>query len=96
MFKKIRKINRLAESDNVKLLDELCNWIDTNINDQFGLKNLVDKTNLNNSDIQYLFEKYKQTTPMTYIRHKRNIVNKVSKPTNFIFLKLSNSNLRSL
>jgi len=95
MFK-IRKLNRLAESDNVKLLDELCNWIDTNINDQFGLKNLVDKTNLNNSDIQYLFEKYKQTTPMTYIRHKRDIVNKVSKPTNFIFLKLSNSYLRSL
>ena len=94
MFK-TRKLNRLAETDNVKLLDELCNWIDTNINDQFGLKDLVEKTNLKNSDLQYLFEKYKQTTPMTYIRHKRNILNKESKLTNFILLNHSNCKLRS-
>jgi transcriptional regulator GlxA family with amidase domain len=78
------KFNRLAEVENVKLLDDLCFWIDTNIDTKFGLKELVEKTNLCNSDLQYLFEKYKQTTPMTYIRHKRNIFNKVAKPTNFI------------
>jgi len=36
-----------------------------------GLQELVEKTQLNNIDIQYLFEKYKQTTAMTYIRRRR-------------------------
>lgn len=81
------KFNRLAEVENVKLLDDLCFWIDTNIDTKFGLKELIEKTNLSNSDLQYLFEKYKQTTPMTYIRDKRDIENKVAKPRNFIFSK---------
>jgi len=89
------KFNRLAEVENVKLLDDLCFWIDTNIDTKFGIKELVEKTNLSILDLQYLFEKYKQTTPMTYIRHKRDIFNKVAKPTNIILPKLSNSNIRS-
>ena len=79
----------------MKLLDDLCFWIDTNIDTKFGLKELIEKTNLSNSDLQYLFEKYKQTTPMTYIRDKRDIVNKVAKPRNFILPTLSDSNIRN-
>jgi len=73
---RLKKINRLTEVENRRLLDELCFWIDSHIDTKFGIKELVEKTNLSISDLQYLFEKYKQTTPMTYIRHKRNIFNK--------------------
>ena len=66
-----RKLNRLAEIDNIKLVDELCFWIDHNLDTVLGLNELVEKTKLPNTDIQYLFEKYKQTTPMTYIRKTR-------------------------
>lgn len=68
---KTSKLNRLAENDNIKLLDELCEWIDQNLNTALGLQELVERTQLNNIDIQYLFEKYKQTTAMTYIRRRR-------------------------
>ena len=66
-----RKLNTLAEADNKKLVDELCAWIDSNLDTALGLNELVEKTKLSNKDIQYLFEKFKQTTPMTYIREKR-------------------------
>ena len=66
-----RKLNPLAEADNKKLVDELCAWIDSNLDTALGLNELVEKTKLSNKDIQYLFEKFKQTTPMTYIRKKR-------------------------
>ena len=66
-----KKINRLADIDNIKLIDELCLWIDNNLDSVLGLNELVEKTMLSNTDIQYLFEKYKQITPMTYIRKKR-------------------------
>lgn len=66
-----RKFNRLAEIDNIKLIDEICLWIDNNLDNVIGLNELVEKTKLSNTDIQYLFEKYKQTTPMTYIRKTR-------------------------
>ena len=71
---KTSKLNRLAENDNIKLLDELCEWIDQNLDSVLGLQELVERTKLNNIDIQYLFEKYKQTSAMTYIR--RRIENK--------------------
>jgi transcriptional regulator GlxA family with amidase domain len=94
MFK-TRKLNRLAESDNVKLLDELCYWIDANINDPIGLNELVNKTNLKNSDLQYLFERYKQTTPMTYIRNKRESHFKNFKSISFIHTQRIYSNYKS-
>jgi transcriptional regulator GlxA family with amidase domain len=65
------KFNRLADIDNIKLIDELCLWIDNNLDTVLGLNELVKKSDLTNTDIQYLFEKYKHTTPMTYIRRMR-------------------------
>jgi transcriptional regulator GlxA family with amidase domain len=65
------KFNHLDNANNSKYLDELCAWIDENLGASLGLNELVAKTNLSNKDLQYLFEKYKQTTPMTYIRRTR-------------------------
>jgi len=65
------KFNTLAEDDRVKIVDELCIWIDQNLQATLGLRELVEKSQLSTLELQYLFEKYKQTTPMTYIRRKR-------------------------
>ena len=50
------------------MLNDLCVWIEKNIDTTLGMQELIDKTNLSSTDIQFLFERYKQTTPMTYIR----------------------------
>ena len=63
--------NPLAESKNKELLDELCIWIVSNLNNDIGLAELVAQSKLSNKDLQYLFEKFKHTTPMTYIRKLR-------------------------
>jgi len=70
LLKKI-KFNTLAEDDKVKIVEELCIWIDQNLQATLGLRELVEKSQLSTLELQYLFEKYKQTTPMTYIRRKR-------------------------
>lgn len=70
MFKKDKPIP-LNEADNRELVDDQCAWINENLDAPLGLNELIAKINLSSTDIQYLFEKYKQTTPMTYIRRIR-------------------------
>jgi transcriptional regulator GlxA family with amidase domain len=70
------KLNPLAEADNIRLLGELCVWIEKNIDTTLGIQELIEKTNLSSTDIQFLFERYKQTTPMTYVRKLRDARNK--------------------
>jgi len=69
----LKKINfdTLAENEKVKIITELCIWIDQNLHATLGLRELVEKSQLSTLELQSLFEKYKQTTPMTYIRMKR-------------------------
>lgn len=66
-----KKFNPLDQADNKKYLDELCVWIGENLEAPLGLHELITRTNLSSTDLQYLFEKYKQTTPMTYVRRTR-------------------------
>jgi len=66
-----KKFNPLDEADNKKYLDELCVWIGENLDAPLGLHELITRSNLSSTDLQYLFEKYKQTTPMTYVRRTR-------------------------
>ena len=77
-----RKFNLNAEADNQKLLAELCIWIEKNIETNIGWKELTTASGLTHSELQFLFGKYKQTTPMTYIRKQRE-ESKKAKP-NFI------------
>ena len=65
------KLNPSTEANNMKLLDDLCHWIDANLDKNIGLKELVEQSQLSSTDVQYLFDKYRQTTPMTYIRRLR-------------------------
>ena len=66
-----KKFNPLDQADNKKYLDELCVWIGEYLDTPLGLNELIARTNLSSTDLQYLFEKYKQTTPMTYVRRTR-------------------------
>ena len=72
-----RKFNPHEEADNQKLLAELCIWIEKNIEMNIGWKELTTASFLTHSDLQFLFGKYKHTTPMTYIRKQREDSKKV-------------------
>ena len=77
-----KQFSTLADADSPKLLAELCIWIDKNIETSIGWEELTTTSGLTHSELQFLFGKYKQTTPMTYIRKLREDSEKV-KP-NFI------------
>lgn len=71
------KFNPLADADNEKLLAELCLWIEKNIDTNIGWKELSSISKLTHTELQFLFGKYKQTTPMTYIRKQKEQNKKV-------------------
>ena len=71
------KFNPLADADNQKLLAELCLWIEKNIDKNIGWKELTSESQLTLTELQFLFGKYKQTTPMTYIRKQKEQSKKV-------------------
>lgn len=66
------KINPIEKDQNIKLLEDLRSWISVNLFRNIGLKELVEQSKLNSTDVMYLFERYLQTTPMTYIRKERD------------------------
>jgi len=63
-----------AETNNIKLIDDLCLWIAANLDQKIGLKEIVEQSQLSSTDVLYLFDKYRQTTPMTYIRKQREAI----------------------
>ena len=70
--------NPYAEDNNKQLLDELCVYISNNTHNNIGWTELVAQSKLSHTQLQYLFQKYFQTTPMTYIRKQREESNKVA------------------
>ena len=64
--------NPFAEANNKHLLDELCMYISNNLDsNNIGWTELVAQSNLSHTQLQFLFNKHLQTTPMTYIRKLR-------------------------
>jgi len=70
--------NPFAEDNNKQLLDELCIYISNNSHNNIGWTELVAQSKLSHTQLQYLFQKHLQTTPMTYIRKQREESNKVA------------------
>ena len=68
------KLEPSAETNNIKLIDDLCLWIAANLDQKIGLKEIVEQSQLSSTDVLYLFDKYRQTTPMTYIRKQREAI----------------------
>ena len=56
---------------NKEQFDELCTWIDEHIQEQIGWSELMRESGFDHLSIQSSFAKYKATTPMTYIRKRR-------------------------
>jgi AraC-like DNA-binding protein len=71
------KFNPLVDADNEILLAELCLWFEKNIDSNIGWKELSAISKLTHTELQFLFDKYKQTTPMTYIRKQKEQNKKV-------------------
>ena len=67
----MKKFNKLSDEDNKKLLDEICAWIDNNIETNIGWTELCKASELNHKELQILFDEYQHTSPMTYIRKRR-------------------------
>ena len=63
--------NPFAEDNNKQLFDELRIYIGNNIDSNIGWTELVAQSKLSHTQLQYLFQKHLQTTPMTYIRKQR-------------------------
>ncbi len=70
--------NPYAETRNKELLGELCIYISNNTHNNIGWTELVAQSKLSHTQLQYLFNKHLQTTPMTYIRKQREESKKVA------------------
>ena len=57
---------------NKEQFDELCTWIDEHIQEQIGWSEMMRESGFDHLSIQSSFAKYKATTPMTYIRKRRD------------------------
>jgi hypothetical protein len=64
-------LNHINQSFSQQQFEELCAWIDEHIHDQIGWSELMNETGLDHLSIQSSFAKYKATTPMTWIRKRR-------------------------
>lgn len=51
--------------------DDLCAWIDVQIDTPLGWQELMQHSGLDHQTINALFFKYASTTPMTWIRRRR-------------------------
>ena len=56
---------------NKEQFDELCSWVDEHVQEQIGWSELIRESGFDHLSIQSSFAKYKATTPMTYIRKRR-------------------------
>ncbi len=57
-----------------KQFDDLCIWIDAHVNEPIGWQQIMAQSGLDFQTLQALFFHYKSTTPMTWIRHRREAV----------------------
>jgi len=51
--------------------EDLCAWIDAQIDKPLGWQELMQRSGLDHQTIKALFFKYASTTPMTWIRQRR-------------------------
>ena len=54
-----------------QLFTELCKWIEAHLEETIGWQQLMAQSGLQYQTIQFLFYKHHSTTPMTWIRRRR-------------------------
>ncbi|MEI6601432.1 MAG: hypothetical protein WCN21_13205 [Comamonadaceae bacterium] len=68
----IRNRKSSAEAQK-KQFDELCVWIDAHVGEPIGWQQLMEQSGLDFQSLQTLFFQYESTTPMTWIRRRREV-----------------------
>jgi methylphosphotriester-DNA--protein-cysteine methyltransferase len=68
------------DADAKQQLDDLCHWIDAHLGEQIGWQELLVQSGLEYQTLQTLFFKHLDTTPMTWIRQRREAQVAVLKP----------------
>ena len=69
----IRNTLSSAEAQR-KQFDELCVWIDAHIGEPIGWQQMMVQSGLDFQTLQALFFHYQSTTPMTWIRRRREAI----------------------
>jgi methylphosphotriester-DNA--protein-cysteine methyltransferase len=67
----LSQVTHSQQGFNQEQFEQLCTWIDQHIQEQIGWSELMHASGFDHLSIQSSFAKYKATTPMTYIRKRR-------------------------
>ena len=67
----LTQVNHIQQGLSKDQFEQLCAWIDEHIQEQIGWSELIHESGFDHLSIQSSFAKYKATTPMTYIRKRR-------------------------
>ena len=67
----LSQVTHSQQGFNQEQFEKLCTWIDEHIQEQIGWSELMHESGFDHLSIQSSFAKYKATTPMTYIRKRR-------------------------
>jgi transcriptional regulator GlxA family with amidase domain len=59
------------DANATQQLDDLCRWIDAHLGEQIGWQELLVQSGLEYQALQTLFFKHLSTTPMAWIRQRR-------------------------
>lgn len=68
-----RKFKTILEQEQE--LAELCAWIDAHLHTDIGWQELMAQSHLDHQTINALFFRFQSTTPMTWIRRRRELRN---------------------
>ena len=91
-MKRASKYDNLLNPINQKKIDDLCQSISDNCDSPLGWEHLTKLSGFSHRELIGLFQIYKQTTPMAFIKHAR-LLRKIDSPVfpqNQLFPKLLN------
>ncbi|MDE2616137.1 MAG: helix-turn-helix transcriptional regulator [Burkholderiales bacterium] len=64
---------QVALSDHRQTFDELCTWIEAHLQEPIGWQELMAQSGLDHQTLNALFFKFLSTTPMAWIRKRREL-----------------------
>ncbi|GDX44621.1 hypothetical protein LBMAG23_15980 [Bacteroidota bacterium] len=76
-----KQLTHESTQKNHKTIDDLCLWIDMNINQQINWIDLINVSGLDHLTLQSEFSKNKLMTPMTWIRKRKEALTGINLST---------------
>lgn len=65
------RVSQESSSEQAQRMLELCIWIDAHIHESIGWSELMKQSGMDHQELQSAFTKHHATTPMTWIRKRR-------------------------